>query len=292
MNWDAIGAIGEVVGAFGVIVSLLYLRMMLRQVETRRACGVPLLLLLTTACTSTISLPLGGVTAGRGQALGAHTLQFSSSFGTFAEVAGSLPLLTDSLEQEINPIPSLGGGGSRDGGLDLLGFSYGLTDWFDVGLSFSRGLHGFFRIVGNDTWARSASPSVYRHSAEAGGDSGVEARRGAVTNLSVTTLGSYRVPFFADRRAEVYGGGAMSRYSAWIATDAARVEGRHVVPSLLVGFRSLRIGRRTSGPSGEREVFLGMSVEGGWTWVSQRSGRRDSVPTVRVYLTLGGESGE
>ncbi len=31
MNWDAIGAIGEVVGAVGVIVSLLYLALQIRQ---------------------------------------------------------------------------------------------------------------------------------------------------------------------------------------------------------------------------------------------------------------------
>lgn len=84
----------------------------------------------------------------------------------------------------------------------------------------------------------------------------------------------------------------MSRFSASIATDASRVEGRDVVPSLLAGFRSLRIARRRMGPSGEREAYLGMGVEGAWTWVRQRSGRRDRVPTLRVYLTLGGDGRE
>ena len=31
MNWDAIGAIGEIVGAFGVMVTLIYLALQIRQ---------------------------------------------------------------------------------------------------------------------------------------------------------------------------------------------------------------------------------------------------------------------
>lgn len=245
--------------------------------------------LIGSGCTSTISLPLGGVTAGRGQTLGDHGLQFSASMGTFAEVAGSLPRLTDSLGGEVNPVPALGGGGSRNGALDPLGFSYGLTEWADVGLSFSRGLHGFFRVIGAETWALTASPSVYRHSARAGGSSGVQPRRGAVTNVSLAVLAAYRVPFFDHRRVEVYAGGALSRYSAWIATDVDRVDGADLVPSLMGGLRSLRVGRRQVG-SGEREAFVGMSLEGGWTRIRQRNGRRDSVPMLRLYLTLGGET--
>ena len=31
MNWDAIGAVGEIVGAFAVVVSLIYLALQIRQ---------------------------------------------------------------------------------------------------------------------------------------------------------------------------------------------------------------------------------------------------------------------
>ena len=38
MNWEAIGAIGEIIGAAGVIITLLYLASQLRQ--NTRALGV------------------------------------------------------------------------------------------------------------------------------------------------------------------------------------------------------------------------------------------------------------
>ena len=39
-----------------------------------------------------------------------------------------------------------------------------------------------------------------------------------------------------------------------------------------------------------REAFVGMTLEGGWTRNRQRNVRRDSVPMLRLYLTLGGGS--
>jgi hypothetical protein len=247
-----------------------------------------LVLLSASACVHTISLPLGGVASGRGRPLGDERIQFSSSLGTFTEVAGALPALADSFGTEVNPVPALGRGTSRAGGLDLLGLSYGFTDWLDVGLNFSRGLHAFVRLVGNDRWALSASPSLFRHSAGAGDAYGVEARRGIVTNMSLALLGSHHVPVFEDRRIEIYGGGTLSRYSAWIATDASRVEGRAVVPSLLGGVRTIRVGRASVPTAPEHEILVGMSIEGAWTWMRQRDGRRDLVPTLRAYFTLAG----
>jgi hypothetical protein len=247
-----------------------------------------LLLISVSACVHTISLPLGGVTSGRGRPLGAHRVQFSSSLGTFAEVAGTLPALADSFGAEVNPVPALDRRTSRAGAIDLLGLGYGFTDWLDVGLNFSRGLHAFVRIAGNDTWSLNASPSLYRYSAEAGDTYSVEARRGGVTNLSVALLGSYYATVFEDRMVEIYGGGTLSRYSAWIATDAQRVEADEVVPSLLGGIRSLRLGRARLPTASENELLIGMSVDGAWTWMRQRDGRNDLVPTLRAYFTLSG----
>lgn len=252
------------------------------------ACAV----LASASCVHTISLPLGGVTAGRGRPLGDGQVQFSSSIGTFAEVAGALPSLLDQDSLEVNPLPALGAGASRARGLDLLGLSYGLTDWFDVGLNFSRGLHGFLRVVGNETWTLSVSPSVFRYTGEAGGTEFFAPRRGVVTNLSATVLGSYEAPLFEERRINVYGGGTLSRYSASISTDASRVERAAVAPSLLGGVRSLRLSqRRMPRSSREGELILGLSVEGSWNWIRQRDGRLDLVPTLRAYFTLGGGSG-
>ena len=255
----------------------------------RRTNTLPFLFaVLASACMHTISLPLGGVTSGRGRPLGAQRVQFSSSLGTFAEVAGALPTLADSFDVEVNPIPALGGGTSRAGGLDLLGLSYGFTDWLDVGLNFSRGLHGFVRVAGNGTWSLTASPSLYRYSTGAGDTYSIEARRGGVTNISLALLGSHYVPVFDDRRIEIYGGGTLSRYSAWIATDAARVESQAVVPSLLGGVRLLRLSRARLPRTSESELLVGLSIDGAWTWMRQRDGRRDLVPTLRAYFTLAG----
>ena len=260
---------------------------------SRRRTAWPLLLLVPvlTGCLSTISLPLGGVTAGRGRALGAEHLQFVGSLGTFADVAGALPAIADSFGNEVNPIPALGQGAASGGGLDLLGLSYGFTDRVDLGLNFSRGLHGFVEVVGNDVWSLTASPSLYRYSVGAGGTDFIEERRGAVTNVSLSLLGSYYVPAFEDRHIEVYAGGAVSRYSAWITTESSRVEGREVVPTLLGGVRSLRVGRTRMPNAEDRDVLLGLSIEGGWTWIRQRNGRRDTVPTLRAYLSLVGVGG-
>ena len=255
----------------------------------RRPNALMLVVLLSaSACVHTISLPLGGVTTGRGQPVGARRVQFSSSLGTFPEVAGALPALSDSFGLEVNPIPALGRGAARAGGLDLLGLSYGFTDWFDVGLNFSRGLHGFLRIAGNETWALSASPSLFRYSAGAGDTGSVEPRRGVVTNISLALLGSHQVPVFEDRRIEIYGGGTLSRYSAWITTDASRVEAQSIVPSLLGGVRTIRLARAKVPTTSEHELLVGMSVESAWTWIRQRDGRRDLVPTLRAYFTLAG----
>jgi hypothetical protein len=255
----------------------------------RRADALIFLLpLVASACVNTISLPLGGVTSGRGRPLGARRVQFSSSLGTFAEVAGALPALADSVGVEVNPIPALGRGASRAANLDLLGLSYGFTDWLDVGLNFSRGLHAFVRLAGNEMWSLSASPSLFRHSAEAGATFSVEARRGGLTNLSLALLGSYYVPVFDDRRIEIYRGGTVSRYSAWVATDASRVEAQAAVPSLLGGVRLVRLARGNVPNASEHEVLVGMSIDGAWTWMRQRDGRRDLVPTLRAYFTLTG----
>lgn len=242
--------------------------------------------LVAAGCVGTISLPLGGISAGRGQTLGTSNVEVSASIGSYPEVGGALPQLLDTAGLEVT-LPA-DAAGARSGIVDPLGLTYGFTDRIDVGLSFSRGLHAFFRVLGNETAGLTLSPSIYRHSVTKGGSDGVELRRGRITNLSLAALGFLSTSAFERHFLEVYGGSTVSRYSAWIATEEARVERLDVVPSLLVGLRSRRVVGREVDASPGRQRSLGVSIEGGWTWIRNRDERRAPLPMVRVHLTVGG----
>lgn len=244
--------------------------------------------LAAAGCVNTVSLPLGGIATGRGHTLGSAAVQVSSSFGSFPEVGSTLAALTDSTGLDVGP--ALDATTARSGRWDPVGLGYGVTDWLDVGLSFSRGLYGFVRLLGDDVWAFTLSPSIYRHSVEEGGSEGVPLRSGRITNASLTGLGVYRTPILEDHLVEVYGGGTASHYRAWLATSDRRVERQDVVPGVIVGLRSLRRTRSRLGSGSRRKASIGLGMEGGWTWMRRRDGVRSRMPMFRVSFTLEGVS--
>ncbi len=243
-----------------------------------------------TGCAGALSLPLGGVAAGRGLPLGDGTLEVGSSLGLLTDAADVLPLLADSAGLEVNPRSEADPGGTLL--FSPLGFSYGATPWLDVGLDFSRGLNALLEVVGNERWAVSLSPSLYRHSTDGGGADGIAPRRGAVTSLGVSGLAAYTLELPGERLVEVWGGGAIRRFSAWLETEGERVETREVAPSVLVGIQSRPFGRRParSTPGGVRTASTGVSVEAGWTWLPRREdGSATAVPMLQMAVVLRGE---
>ena len=69
MNWDAIGAVGEIVGACGVILSLVYLAIQIRQNSnsTKSAAGQSILIMLNEAANIGASSPENARIIIRGQ---------------------------------------------------------------------------------------------------------------------------------------------------------------------------------------------------------------------------------
>lgn len=240
-----------------------------------------------TACT--YSIPLGGVAVGRGRPLGQDRLLVGASLGPFPEVAGALPALEDERGNEINPVPTSASPATTAGGFDPIGFSYGVTDRVDVGLSFSRGLHSFLQLAGDDLWSVTLSPAVYRRTSDDGGSGGFGTRSGGITNLNVSTLVSVFPPLLDYGRLELYGGAGLSRYSAWIRSQVGEVEGSATIPSVLAGVRTVRMREvRLRTGSGPYDLRLSLGLEAVGTWMTQRDERQDFVPTLRLFVGIGG----
>jgi hypothetical protein len=245
------------------------------------------LVLASQACVH--SLPLGGAATGRGRPLGDQAFMLGMSAGPMPEVVGTLPELVDSIGGLRNPIPD--GSRLRTSArfFDLLGFAYGVTDRLDLGLNFSRGLHAFLRVAGDESWALTVSPALFRYTGEAQSTYRGLGEPGQITNLNLTALGSLAGPTFFDRDSELYGGAGWNRYRAWIESDRLRVERTTTTATALAG---LRISRTASVRSRQSSRFydvtstLGVELLG--SFIPQRDKRTDFVTTLRVYLSVGG----
>lgn len=184
----------------------------------------------------------------------------------------------------INPVPGAPDLTTSEGALDPVGFTMGVVDGFDVGLSFSRGLHGMVRVAGGNRWDLSLSPALFVHTTEE--NAGAFTRRGGrVTNANLTALASADPFDDPSTLSDVYAGVGVSRYSAWIDADPGRESGAATVPSALAGLRfgwswgsERRSGARLHGAT------IGMEAVG--TWITQRNDRQDFVPIVRVFFAL------
>lgn len=259
--------------------------------RSRRRGRATLLVAVALAAQACVpSLPLGGAAPGRGRPLGRDAFHLGMSVGPMPEVVGTLPELVDSVGGLRNPIPE--GTDLRTSArfFDLLGFAYGVTDRLDVGLNFSRGLHAFFRVAGDESWALTVSPALFRYTGDAGGGSYLgEGEPGRITNLNLTALGSLAGPTFLDRESELYGGAGWNRFHAWLGSERLRVERTATTATALAG---LRVSRTASVRSRESSRFydvtstLGVEILG--SFMPQRDTRTDFVTTLRVYLTVGG----
>ncbi len=251
----------------------------------------PLVCLVLVATGCSYSLPLGGAFRGRGAPVGPGRLEVGTSFGLAPETAGTLPLLLDELGNEVNGVPPDGSGATHAGAFDALGAAYGFTDWLDVGLSFSRGLHAVARVAGGEQWSVSLSPALFRYSAGNGGDGVVTGRRkGAITNVNLSLLAAVRGEASEARALELYAGAAANRYSAWIESDVGRVERATTAPSVLVGLRALRYARSRADSQAWRRPAVALGLELVGAWLTERGRRRRMEPGLRVYLSIGAET--
>ena len=242
--------------------------------RTRAASTLLLGVLALGGCT--LSLPLGGTGIGRAAPLGDRMVEAGMSGGLMPELMGTLP------DVGSNPIPHPDSLTTSAGGIDLLGFTIGLTESVDVGINFSRGLHSMVRVAGGDAWSVSISPAVYRFTGTM--PPGVDSR---LWNLNVTTLLAAHTPRESVFGASVYAGASLNRYSASIGKGTQRVGHSALAPSALGGVR-LEAPRCLGfcGPGGSRYFSLGAEVHA--AWIRQRSARLDLVPTMRLYMTVGG----
>ena len=191
------------------------------------------------------------------------------------ELAGTLPDLG------VNAIPPSDSLTTAMGGLDLLGVNLGLSESWDVGLNFSRGLHSVIRLDRDGAWAVSISPAIYRYSYDVSSSEGAR-----VTNLNLTGLASLDPWPAGSFLSDGYVGAGVSRYSATLSSGGGEVSHSAVVPTVLSG---IRFGGPRCFPfcrAGDPRTFtFGAEAQG--SWIRQRNGRRDFVPTVRIFLSLG-----
>ena len=132
----------------------------------------------------------------------------------------------------------------------------------------------------------SVSPAIYAHGAREESLSlvGVE-NVGHVVNLNVTGLLSADPWPSGPVTGDLYVGGGVSRFIAWL--DAGETRSRHSAwaPTVLAG---LRVGLPRVGAAARRDSA------GCGAWASrpmapgstQRTGRSDFVPVARIFLTL------
>lgn len=232
------------------------------------------------------SLPLGGISVGRGRPLDSSFVQLGMSGGRFPELAGTLPELSTLDGHVVNPVPPRASLTTSAGGLDPIGLVVAISDGADVGLSFSRGLHSVIRVAHGFKWAVSVSPAIYAHGAREESLSllGVE-NVGHVVNFNATALLSANPWPNRPLLTDVYVGGGMSRFIAWL--DAGETRSRHSAwaPTALAGLR-VDLRRCRDGCDAGRRRLWGLGFEADGTWLDQRTGRSDFVPVARIFLTL------
>lgn len=212
---------------------------------------------------------------GRGQPVGDRVLMAGLSAGRLPELSGTLPDLG------VNPIPHSDSLTTSTGGLDILGVAVGLSESVDVGISGSRGLHSTIRLKHGGHWSLSISPAYYRFAS-----SSTSEPKARASNLNVTGLLSLDPWPGGSFLSDAYTGFGVNRYSASIDTGMGSGSHAAVVPTMLVG---LRLGGPGCWPfcrpDDPRLFSFGAEAQG--AWLRQRDGRRDFVPTLRVFLSVG-----
>ena len=110
-----------------------------------------------------------------------------------------------------------------------------------------------------------------------------------MTNLNVSGVVSFYPQLLTDGRFEVYGGGAVNRYSGWVRSEVRRVTGSASVPSVIAGFRVGRFPEvTTSSRSTRRRALVSIGLEVMGAWLRERGSARALVPGGRLYLSIGG----
>jgi len=257
----------------------------------RERLAAALLGLITIGLTGcSYSLPLGGIAVGRGRPAGQGVLQLGAAMASMPELWGTLPPLYEGdttgvapYLRLVNPVPhpdSLVASGFL---LLPIGASLGISESVDLGFHSSRGLYSVIRIAHDSSWAVSASPAFFSYS---GGSLGTGKARARVRNVNLTGLFSVD-PWPGGRLlSEAYTGAGLSRFYGSIDTGLESGSHAGVVATLLAG---LRLGGpaclRACESKHGRHFTVGGELQG--TWITQRNGRRDFIPTLSVFLSIG-----
>jgi hypothetical protein len=175
----------------------------------------------------------------------------------------------------LNPVPPPDSLTTSAGGFDWLGIAYGLNESVDIGFDFARGLHSVIRFGGGGHWAASVSPAFYWYRGREGND---------VTSINVTALLALDPWPAGPHTADAYAGLGGSLYHASLA-ETSWATRNALVPTVLGGFR---INAGCAVGCGRRPSALWLVGEAQGTWIEQRTGHVDFVPTLRVFMRLQG----
>ncbi len=235
------------------------------------------------------SIPLGGIAPGRGHPIGRGAAAHLG-IGKNVELVGTLPEVYEENGTELlNPIPNPDSLTTPAGSLDA-GLTVAFVDWFDVGISRSRGLHAMVRLLGGDHWAWSASPALYWYRADANGGLFGSQFTARASNRNITSLVSVSTAVQEELIVDAWAGGGYSSFRSRLGRDDWARSSSGTARSVMFGVRAA--GRRER--YGRREptvTELGLTMEVTATWLRQRNGRSDVVPILRVFFTLGSRSG-
>jgi hypothetical protein len=224
------------------------------------------------------TLPLGGMSVGQSRPVGARGIDVGMSMGAVPNIAGTAPELRRDNDHLVNPIPADSALTAEYAFLDFQ-VAASLTDWLELGASFSRGVYAVARVARGERWALSLSPALFLHSENSRGPLQcgewldvpcVRDDRSTVRNLNLTGLVAFTPQVGALNAADLYVGAGMNAFAAHVAADDRFTDHSAVVPTILIGGMGM-ISR------------MRFTLEAQRTWITQRNGRRDGVATLRAY---------
>lgn len=233
------------------------------------------------ACLSGCLLLPFGVHVNRPFTTGdAGRVRLGIGLSQYPEGQGAVDAVKDGAGNDVNPVPSSASKGKL--GTVAIDAAIGVHRTVDVGFG-ARGVYVLWEPVRAGHWSLSVTPAYGQSSssADATVTGGTKHEKGKLGNVNVAVLGGWH---YSEERPEqlfAYAGGAYNLFSTKITVDDPRLAApasssdSAAAPTLLVGV-------------GAGGGSVAINIEAGGTFIKQRTGRSDVVPTVGVILSWTG----